>query len=293
MRWKEVLLAAFNVYIDDSGTDPKQKVAIASCIVIPAVKISALDREWKALKDKEQFSEFHTSECIANNPKSDFTDWDENKKSRVISRIRQIIKKYAVKVVSFAVNKLDYEQLAPPEVKEFTGEHHYSWAAENVLNWLDHWGDKTKASLPFEYVYDYMDEGTRKNEIDGLMIRMENFYAENGEAGRYSNYGFRRRQDIPALQCADLLAWTCYQIALNYFNKTPLNQFAVDSFVDLKNHSNKNYNRQWFLPTTLNRDNFKTFCDSAIEGRSFKHFKELKDAGRLTVKKPNKKFPKT
>ncbi len=29
LRWKEVLLAAFNVYIDDSGTDPKQKVAIA------------------------------------------------------------------------------------------------------------------------------------------------------------------------------------------------------------------------------------------------------------------------
>lgn len=287
-------MAAFNVYIDDSGTAPNQKVAIASCIVIPAIKIPALDREWEALKDKENFSDFHTSECIANNPKSYFAKWDDNKKSRVLSRIRQITKKYAVKVVSFAVNKLDYEQLAPPEVKEFTGEHHYAWAAENVLNWIDDWGDKSKVTLPFEYIYDCMDKGARKDEIDGLMIRMENFYAENGEAGRYSNYGFRRRQDIPALQCADLLAWTCYQIALNYFNKTPMNTFASESFVDFKNHSNKNHSRQWFLPVTLSRENFKGFCDSAIKGRSLEHFKELKESGQLTVSRPNRKqFRKT
>ena len=79
-------MAAFNVYIDDSGTDPKQKVAIASCIVIPAVRISALDREWIALKDEEQFSEFHTSECIANNPKSDFANWDEDIKNAACHR---------------------------------------------------------------------------------------------------------------------------------------------------------------------------------------------------------------
>jgi uncharacterized protein DUF3800 len=286
-KWREVLLAAFNVYIDDSGTDPKQKIAIASCIVIPAVKIPAMDREWETLKGKEHFSDFHTSQCVANNSNSDFADWDCGKKRRVLLRVRQITKKYAVQAVSFAVNKLDYEQLASPEIKEFTGKHHYAWAVENVLNWIDTWADRTKATLPFEYVYDSMDKGARRDEIDGLMIRMENFYAENGEAGRYSNYGFRRREDIPALQCADLMAWTCYQRALRHFGNTPMHYLASESFADFKNHSNKKYNEPWFLPTFLTRDNFKSFCDSAIEGRSLKHFRELKDSGKLTVKRRN------
>jgi hypothetical protein len=36
----------FTVYIDDSGTAPDQQVAIASGLIIPAIKAEALDKEW-------------------------------------------------------------------------------------------------------------------------------------------------------------------------------------------------------------------------------------------------------
>src|SRR5271155_4361077 len=46
LRWRDVFLAMFRAYIDDSGTDPEQQVAIASMLIMPATRIPALDREW-------------------------------------------------------------------------------------------------------------------------------------------------------------------------------------------------------------------------------------------------------
>jgi len=45
-RWKKVHLAMFTVYVDDSGTDPNQAVAIASAWVIPGPQIIRLESEW-------------------------------------------------------------------------------------------------------------------------------------------------------------------------------------------------------------------------------------------------------
>jgi hypothetical protein len=47
--WK-VHLAMFTIYLDDSGTDPSQPVAIASALIIPAPRIIALEREWYKLR---------------------------------------------------------------------------------------------------------------------------------------------------------------------------------------------------------------------------------------------------
>ncbi|MGA8503197.1 MAG: hypothetical protein WB683_16705, partial [Candidatus Sulfotelmatobacter sp.] len=51
----------FTNYVDDSGTDPNQRVAIASGWIVPAARIVALEREWDRLKEKEGFTDFHTS----------------------------------------------------------------------------------------------------------------------------------------------------------------------------------------------------------------------------------------
>lgn len=71
-RWKEVSLVMFTVYIDDSGTSPDQHVAIATALVMPAARITALDKEWETLTRKEGFSDFHMSICVARNEKSQF-----------------------------------------------------------------------------------------------------------------------------------------------------------------------------------------------------------------------------
>src|ERR1700730_15135509 len=97
----------FTVYIDDSGSDPHQPVANATALIVPGRRILALQREWDALKEKEGFTDFHTSIFVARNHHSKFADWSDAKQERVFLRVRQIIKKYGVQIVSFTVHKKD------------------------------------------------------------------------------------------------------------------------------------------------------------------------------------------
>ncbi len=213
--WREVNLAMFTVYIDDSGTSPSQKIAIATGLVLPAAQIIRLENEWDSLKTKEGFSDFSMSEFVHNNLKSEFANWDEAKRLRVWSRIRQISKKYGVRAFSVAVNKSDYDEVVPDEIRSYGGKYHYSWAVTNLLAFLDGWRSERPSRNPLEYVFHWMEEPTSKAEIEATMERSEYVAEENGNLGGYLNYSFRKSIGIPGLQCVDAISWVCYQIAQN------------------------------------------------------------------------------
>ena len=139
----------FTAYIDDSGSDPNQHVANATALIIPAQRIIALDREWKALQEKEGFTDFHTSEFVARNPKSEFALWDDDKQNRVFLRVREIIKKYGAQVMSFTVHKADYDGVLPPDLRRYAGKYHYSWAIRHVMTHLAAWRISHRVALPF------------------------------------------------------------------------------------------------------------------------------------------------
>jgi hypothetical protein len=234
----------FTVYIDDSGTDPNQQVAIATAMIVPAARVAALDREWNILTTKEQFPDFHMSACLAHNAKTCFGGWDEIKTRRVVERVRQIGKKFGSQVFSLAVKKADYDELLSDEMKEFAGRYHYTWAIRNMIDLLNKWANVNGVALPFEYIYDWMDPKAQreaKAEIDTVMAQAEHLAIENGRPGRYTNYSFRRRQDVPALQCADAIAWTCYQYALLALSQNPLSQIAEACWDDYFNHTAKDW----------------------------------------------------
>jgi len=148
-------LSFFTVFVDDSGTDPNQKVAIATCLIVPAKRIVALEREWNALKLREEFSCFHTAEFSARNPKSEFAKWDVNKHERVFDRVRSIIKKFGVKCFSFAVNKKDYDEVIPGEFRKHLNDH-YSWAVYYAVRLCVRWRAEKNVPKPFEWIFDYM-----------------------------------------------------------------------------------------------------------------------------------------
>jgi hypothetical protein len=195
----------FRVHIDDSGTDPGQQVAIATALIMPAVRMAALNREWKALTEKEGFADFHMSVCVAKNEKSQFAGWSDEKQQRVISRVRQIGKKFGLKGFSICICKADYDELVLPRLP-YADKYHYTWAIRNLIDLLDKWGSVSNVTVPFEYIYDWMEPKTQreaKDEIDTVMAQAEDEACQLGLAGRYTNYSFCRRQDIPGLQCAD------------------------------------------------------------------------------------------
>jgi Protein of unknown function (DUF3800) len=262
----------FKVYIDDSGTDPNQQVAIATALIVPAAQIVALDKEWATLRRKWNFTSFHMSECVARNPKFEFANWDDAKRKRVISRVRQIGKKFGVNTFSLAVKKSDYDELVVGHL-EYADKYHYTWAMRAMLGLLDKWAQMSNMTSPLEYIYDWIDPKAQKQqkaEIDALMGQSEEMASEEGNAGQYLNYSFRRRQDVPALQCTDAIAWTCYQFALLAHEKQPLTPIAQENWDDYARHPK----REWLNAAGMKREHLKDWVEKEnADGRSRERFK--------------------
>jgi hypothetical protein len=110
-----------------------------------------------------------------------------------------------------------------------------------------------------------------KAEIETVMAQAEEQACAEGKSGRYANSSFRRRQDIPALQCTDALAWTCYRFALFAHLKIPLSKVAEDSFYDY----NKHQSGTWLYAAGMTRENLKKWVEAEIkDGRSRERFKK-------------------
>lgn len=246
-RWRKVNLVfakPFTTYIDDSGTAPEQKVAIATGLVIPGARIPALEREWDRLKAKEGFSCFHMAEFSARNPKSEFAKWDDETHDRVYRRVRQIIRKYGIQTISFAVRKNHYDTVVPAELKKYWGKHHYTWAVRQFIVYVHDW-KRRFSNGPLEYVFDWMKpKDERREEIEDLMDQAEEMTGNNGE---YSNYSFRHRSEVPGLQCVDPLAWISYQIAMLIFYEKSLFPDAEIGRNDFNGYLNGNWRQAWTL----------------------------------------------
>jgi hypothetical protein len=221
--WSERLLVMFTAYIDDSGTAPEQKVAMATALVIPAHRIIRFESEWNTFIEKWGIRDFHTSECAVANSKSDYAGWDRPKIDAIFKRVRQIIKKYGVRSYSLSVHKSDYDAVIPAENRPMFGRYHYTYGIHNLLALLDDWACRTGVEHPLEFVFDNMDgksQKIEKQEIENALSRSE--AARPGRfAGRYS---FRNRKEVPGLQCVDLIGWTCYRFGLNVHGGPPLTE---------------------------------------------------------------------
>lgn len=122
----------FTIFTSDSGTDPKQRVANATGLIVAASRIVSLEKEWDKLRKKEGFGDFHTSEFVYRNKKSEFADWDDVKHKRVFRRVREIAKKYGAQaflsrssnsfvcnillITSFIINILRGKQVRTREI---------------------------------------------------------------------------------------------------------------------------------------------------------------------------------
>ncbi len=280
-RWKDVSLAMFTAFVDDSGTSPDQNVAIASALIIPSRRIVALDRAWGKLKERGDFDEFHTSKCVA--------DWDEEKLRKVTSRIRRIIKTYGVKGIAIAIKKADYDEVVPESLRAVAGKCHYTWAIRHVLNLLDRWCQVENVRTPFEYVFDWMDPKSQRGPRAEIVEVMDSTESLSGETGRYTNYGFRKRAEFPALQCADFLAWACYGFARNQMCGEPVHPLAERAFSDFEN-----FKKGWLSAVREKREHLELSIRFAINEskmeETLREWREekAKKSEQIRSRKPNK-----
>jgi len=286
----------FTAYIDDSGTDPNQRVAIGTALVVPASRIPAFDDEWEKLKKKHGFSDFHTSEFVATNDESDFANWSEDKQRVVFLRVRQIIKKYGVKIYSFAVNKKDYNEVIPPDLKKYIGNH-YSWAIRYLLANLVAWRMAKGIPYPLQYLFDWMEpRDPERREIEAIMEQAEHQARQAGFPGEYINYDFRHRRDHPGLQCVDALAWMFYQISQHAFLATPCHQFAESAWKDYASTIKNEIAgpTDWITATSIRREDLKSWIEREkvsnkakkifLEWEKYKNEQEKQDGNKSRVR---------
>jgi hypothetical protein len=247
----------FTVFIDDSGTDPRQPSAIAAALIIPAAQLEEFDREWAEFKREEFISEFHTAECVAAQRGTDFEGWGSQRKSRICWKVREITKKYAVNAFSVAVFRKDYDDLVTGELRDFVGKYHYTWAVWSVLRNLAAWAQYHRIETPFEFVFDWMGPNKKneaRREIETVMALQESM-----KPGFYEgHYSFRRRADHPGLQCSDFLAWTCYQYARSVYYQSPMQLIAWDAFWDMDGHQKQT----WLYALTQTREQLSAWVAS-------------------------------
>jgi Protein of unknown function (DUF3800) len=282
LRWNRGCIVPFTVYLDDSGTSPSQYVACATALIVPAGRIFHMEREWENLKQKEGFSDFHTSEFVARNHHSEFATWDQVKLERVFRRVRQITKKYVVQIFSFAVKKDDYEECVPYELRKFAGKYHYSWAMRHVARFAQTWRIDRNIAEPFELLFDWMEpKDEARKEVETVMEQAEEeARSQRGVEDDYTHFGFRRRGTLAALQCADLVAWTNYNFALEKFRNKPVHPFARlawDDFASMPIDASQSIHKvlEWNFAVTLKRNHLQEWAKKEIEdGRSLIRFQE-------------------
>jgi uncharacterized protein DUF3800 len=286
-KWKEIQLAFITAFLDDSGTAPEQRIAICSAILIPANQIEALERQWKIFTEKNGFLDFHASECAARNYKSQYAGWDDKKVRKIFLRVRQFCKRFGVQTYGFAVHKKSFEEEIPAILRENIGSH-YTWAVRQVVTSIETWRRIRKIKQQIQYIYDWEDIGSQERfEIDEVM----------GQSGEQLNekpqHDYKERKKIPALQCADFMAWLSFQLGNDNFYQVPLNSLAVEALRDLENYypAGKCLRfKKWFQVRTIQRAELRLWASKeANNPQTIKHFADWRKRHPKPVKGKNGK----
>lgn len=266
-------MAFFIAYLDDSGTAREHPVATASALIIPAKAIERLDENWKRFLAKKNIPDFHAAACAAPNSKEKHYDgWDDRERSHAFMRVRQFCKRFGVQTLGFAVHKKTYDEVVPKNFRHYGGGH-YTWALRNVLKKIKEWQQTRGIKEPVEHIFDWQEIGDPvRDEIEDLVGQYNEF---DGEL----RHDFQKRKQVPALQCADLIAWLCFQLAMENLHGKPMNRFADESLRDLEHYipsgGNPTPDRKWFQLVAVERPKLEKWIHAEMKvGISISRFQD-------------------
>lgn len=171
-RWRKVDLIMLTVYVDDSGTSPAHKIAIASAMIVPARNLEVIEDMWKAFKDEEGFDYLHASDIATPHRKGQFKGWDDTKAARVLARARRIAITHCIGAFSLAIPKQDFDSVAPEDWLRPGGTNHYTWAFRTLMHQLIGWHKAHIGSGLYDFVIDNA-VGKDRYEIEMMMDQFE------------------------------------------------------------------------------------------------------------------------
>jgi len=225
----------FSIYIDDSGTDPNQVVAVAAGWIAKTPAWAALTKEWLRIQTDHGFSCMHMAEFVNGAKKTEFEHWSLSTKEIVLEKLGSQVIGNALKGFSMGIIKKDFDEIVPPELRTLGHKNHYTYAIRAVLGLIHKWRIQEgifDAEHPIEYIFDHMDKN------DPRRLEIENVFATVGtEDESLVNYGlkkdgieFKSRTTLPPLQAADMFAWTIYRAMKHETKEQDANKLAKLAF---------------------------------------------------------------
>jgi hypothetical protein len=158
------LIAMFEVYFDDSGTDKNSEIAIAACYVSTKRGWDDFVKAWADARWEEGFGEaFHMAHFIAKRDQGHepFCHWDNDKKDHVYARLAKIVNENKRIGIAAAVPKKVWDS-TPDYIRQFYGREHYTFAVRQYMLRIAAWRKRSMISLPIQYVFDWEMKATPK-----------------------------------------------------------------------------------------------------------------------------------
>lgn len=192
----------------------------------------------------------------------------------MFARVRQIAKKYGTRAVSIAVYKKDYDEIAPSKVREILGSH-YTWAVRQLIAFLTRNVISSSSQYPREFIFDRIGNkstDTSRREIEIVMEQAQWDAKQRDIEDDYLNYSFRNRAELPGLQRADAVGWTCYWNALHLFLHRPLHELAALGWKDFRADQGAS---GWLAAITILRSKLeKTVTEETTQKRIIEMFEK-------------------
>ncbi|MGB7554661.1 MAG: hypothetical protein WBM04_09815 [Candidatus Korobacteraceae bacterium] len=204
------LIAMFEAYFDDSGTDHNSEIAVAACYVSTKRGWDDFVKAWDNARWEEGFEAFHMADFLApsEQQRKPWCEWDDTKKDHVYKRLANIVNENKRIGIAAAVPKSIWDS-TPEHIRQCYGREHYTFAVRYCILRIAEWRKKSLISLPVQYVFDWEMEKTPKRiEISKILDTMAEYPSVAQAIGlELGGYGFQHKEKFKPLQAADILAW--------------------------------------------------------------------------------------
>jgi hypothetical protein len=225
------MVDAQTVYVDDSGTDGKSRIAAAAFCVSTVDKWLAFERRWKNISVNAGFKHFHMTEfaackqekpcrqCI--NGKTTLTEhpwrrWTTKKRRNVLDHLLGAVVDHVEYGVGIAHTKQDYEEHvknSPARLiaGEPIGDEHFTYAVQRCGGELSKWRAAQKIDTPMKFVFDLTSRKERDEIAKVFFGAASNRpqFDQNGLEQWFIPVGvsYGSRKSVVQLLAADMLAW--------------------------------------------------------------------------------------
>jgi len=223
------------VYVDDSGSDPKSKIASAAFCVSTVERWKEFEEKWRRIADRAGFDiqHFHMTEfaaCRRNSPcrqcqsgkistkEHPWQKWSDEKRRNVLRRLAKALVKYTEWGVGIAHTKTDYEDHvknspARALANEPIGDEQFTYAVRQCGGKLAEWRHEQGIATPLNFVFDNSSKAEQREIAEVFFAAAKDREKYHGGIEQWfepdeDGVSFQSRRRVPQLLAPDMVAWT-------------------------------------------------------------------------------------